>query len=60
MNYIEPRKDVIKLAILVMESLIDTKVKEKFLMSLIKPEITILEKSELIDIEELENRFRNN
>jgi len=59
-NYIEPRKDVIKLAILVMESLIDTKVKEKFLMSLIKPEITILEKSELIDIEELENRFRNN
>ena len=60
MNYIEPRKDVIKLAILVMESLIDTKVKEKFLMSIIHQHITIMEKNEPIDLEELERKYRNN
>lgn len=58
MTYLEPRKDIIKLSILVMESLLDTKVKEKFLMSIIQPKITIMEKQKPFNIKDLEEQFR--
>jgi hypothetical protein len=40
MKIIEPRLDIIKLSILVMKSKVSVKIKEQFLLSMIKPIIT--------------------
>lgn len=56
MKTIKPDKDLIKLSILVMESLVSTEVKERFLLTMIFPKIAF-EKGEKFSIKNLKEMY---